>query len=625
MPVEIQSRHSSVVLLVVMAAVAALYWPGLNGPAMLDDRGALAAFMAADGVPSDWKAYVVSNSGPLGRPISMLSFLANMALGGNSLWSWKATNLAFHLALGWALVLTCNTLTRTAGLRPPVGTVLSLVVASIWLVHPVHVSTVLYTVQRMTQLAALFTLLGIIVYLAARVDVKFPRRARLGLLSVYLIFLPLASLSKETGLLLPAYILVLEFTVLRNERYDQNRVIAHCLLVIFLVVPVLVGLAILVSNFESGIWQAHLRRGITLWERLLTETRVVVRYIVQVIAPTREGLGFFHDDLVVSKGLFAPLSTAMSLLVLAGLAGWSVRNARRFPLICCGILWFLVGHSLEGTIIPLELMFEHRNYLPTAGLLIALGGILVQVNARLRIGLTTVLLGTLIASLSVVTRTIVNDWSSEASLVVAAYRAHPRSERATSLFASMLANHGQFDEARAVLGGLRGAGAEIQRWHIQCQQRGELPDQMLSVAAITREPMLSSYAFFGLTELAKLGLDGKCRFSDVRFREVLASSVAHPMGVVPDRQKLWVYAAHYAWRLDDRTSAFALLERALELQPEDPIPAFLLGEWSIETGDRQRAVAAFERGKRIAETSGRDYSATIASMRALIGYDSEGL
>ena len=48
----------------------------------------------------------------------------------------------------------------------------------------------------------------------------------------------------------------------------------------------------------------------------------------------------------------------------------SIFNSRRFPLAAFGIVWFLIGHSLESTFIPLELVHEHRNYLPLLGILL---------------------------------------------------------------------------------------------------------------------------------------------------------------------------------------------------------------------------------------------------------------
>src|SRR5690606_18751837 len=53
-----------------------------------------------------------------------------------------------------------------------------------------------------------------------------------------------------------------------------------------------------------------------------------------------------------------------------------VQRPRR-PLFCLGILWFFGGHLMTGTVLPLELVYEHRNYFPAAGLLLVLASLLV--------------------------------------------------------------------------------------------------------------------------------------------------------------------------------------------------------------------------------------------------------
>ena len=45
----------------------------------------------------------------------------------------------------------------------------------------------------------------------------------------------------------------------------------------------------------------------------------------------------------------------------------------RFPILSFGILWYLAGHLLESTVIRLQIIFEHRNYLPSYGPLFIMG------------------------------------------------------------------------------------------------------------------------------------------------------------------------------------------------------------------------------------------------------------
>jgi hypothetical protein len=117
---------------------------------------------------------------------------------------------------------------------------------------------------------------------------------------------------------------------------------------------------------------AYAGRDFTLTQRLLTESRVVLDYLHWTLLPNLSQLSLYHDDYVPSRGLLTPPTTLLSLALLAGLAvlAWWLR--RRRPLMALGLAWFLLAHLLTATVIPLELVFEHRNYFASLGLCIAL-------------------------------------------------------------------------------------------------------------------------------------------------------------------------------------------------------------------------------------------------------------
>lgn len=104
----------------------------------------------------------------------------------------------------------------------------------------------------------------------------------------------------------------------------------------------------------------------SLTERPLTEGRVVIFYLYLIVCPHLESFGIYHDDIAISTSLTTPPTTIFALLTLGALvvAAWRMRESR--PIVSFGIAWFLVGHLLESTILPLEIAHEHRNYLPTS-------------------------------------------------------------------------------------------------------------------------------------------------------------------------------------------------------------------------------------------------------------------
>jgi hypothetical protein len=131
-------------------------------------------------------------------------------------------------------------------------------------------------------------------------------------------------------------------------------------------------------NPESSLLRAYEGRTFTFSQRVLTEPRIVWAYIQMIVAPTMPAFGLYHDDFPVSMGLFKPVETFIAiagLVVLLVSAFWTRRAA---PLVSFGILWFLVGHSLESTIFPLELMHEHRNYLPSFGIMVVIGSVFLS-------------------------------------------------------------------------------------------------------------------------------------------------------------------------------------------------------------------------------------------------------
>jgi protein O-mannosyl-transferase len=603
------SRWVPWLLAMALGFTATLYWPGLTGPALLDDYSS---------VPVDWKAYIFSNTGPLGRPLSMLSFLANLYWSGNDLWIWKVTNLGIHVALGVVLFQISQALLATGSIPQARARILALFVAAIWLVHPLQVSTVLYTVQRMTQLSAFFTSVGISVYLAVRLRHADSVIARVGLWSVYLIFMPLAAFSKETGLLLPAYLAVLEFTVLREMRASGLRRHACGLLIWFLAIPCFSVACYFLTHFDQALWQPHLRRGFTLWERLFTECRILIQYLVQIVAPSRIRLGFFHDDVAVSTAFFSPPTTAISLFLLSAIFVAACRYAIRVPIVSCGVLWFFVGHSMESSIFPLELMFEHRNYLPSFGIWLAITDGFQRLGSSPSMRWAPSAAFAVMALFSIVTRSIVNDWRTEQSMTISFFEAHPDSERAILQMTELLMAHDKFEQARVMLAMHSGAGPRILSLYLECRQRRKIPDAMLDPTFLAHEKSLSPSAVVGLIKLSELGFDSSCVFSAISFRALLEEALKRPIVVVEYRHKLVVYAAHYTWRSHSYNEAFAKLGDALRLLPNDPMPAFLMSEWKLERGDIDEAKRALERGELIAKRSGRDFVGMVRTMHGLI-------
>lgn len=353
--------------------LAAIYWPGLHGGFFFDDEPNLhqqegVRLERLDG-DSLWQALTSGRSGPSGRPVAQLSFALNYYISGFEPFAFKATNLAVHAACG--VVVLFLGLRLFGGRHGPQQGKKTLLAASLlsalWLLHPIQVTAVLHVVQRMTSLSALFLLTAFLLHVLAR-----ERGGRVGALRLALawgVCWPLSFLSKETGVLFPLFALSWELIVRRSRRDCHDAFTRGFAVLTGLTFAAGVAYALLPAG--QWLWAAYAWRDFSPTERLLTEARVLWFYIGLVLFPHPEALGLYHDDIAVSTGPFDPWTTLPALAGLAGLGilVWWLR--RRQPLVAFGIAWFLAGHALESSVLPLEIAHEHRNYVPLFGLMLA--------------------------------------------------------------------------------------------------------------------------------------------------------------------------------------------------------------------------------------------------------------
>ena len=376
-------------LWLALAFIAALgialfiYEPGLDADLYLDSVKIHQVEEIYAELGDDIKLRDLSFGGSFGRVIAQKSFLLNIVSDeGVDPASIRATNVVLHVVNALLVFLLISALLNHTTYRER-RTQLAAIVALIWLLSATNASSVLYAVQRMNQLSALFSLLALTLYVRVRGSAALSVRAKLSILVPgLLISASLAILSKENGLLIPAFVLLIEaclFPDLRRVPRDRQIVAA-------VVGIALVALAAwLAASF--GLLEYEGKR-FTVLERALTESRVLWHYIGQLILPVSSATGLYQDGFPVSSSLFTPLTTLTSVVGILLLILVALRYSQHesFGVVAFGIAFFLVGHGLESTIFPLEIYYEHRNYLPSVGLYLALVGLasLLLVEFRLR-------------------------------------------------------------------------------------------------------------------------------------------------------------------------------------------------------------------------------------------------
>lgn len=569
------------VVLVCIATVTT-YAVGLEPLLVLDDYASIEPLLTMGDAALPWRDVIVSPTGPLGRPVAMLSFLVDRHVHGSELEAWKVTNLVLHLLIGLGLYALALEVARIH--MPERDALVASLAAALWLMHPIQVSTVLYTVQRMTQLSMFFCVIGMLSYVKARTRRPDTRFRRVLLASPLFLWFPLATLSKENGALLPLFLMLMEKTVLTGVPESCRR----SLRLVFAVYlgAMLLGALILAANiFGAGAEAVIQRRGFSAFAHLLSQAQVLLDYLHQILLPTRSGLGFFHDDISISRGLLNPPQTLAALCVHATLLGlgWCLRT--RLPLIAFGSALFYAGHLMESSLIPLEMMFEHRNYLPSFGILLAAVALFSGIRAPGLARLSAILGLGMLAVLTLVTRSLVQDWSTPARFYRAAFELHPDSPVARAEWAEFLTVSSQYREARAVLAASPDPTAQLQIRVLECRSQGELPPSGLEPELVDNLSYVSVYTTTALTELAKQVLDGRCA-ADRTELAVMLGSVADRPGVWPPfRYRLYVYQAHLLWESGRPSDAFQALERAALQAPMEVIAPLLAAEWRLARGE----------------------------------------
>lgn len=357
-----------------------IYLPGLSGNYVFDDIANIIenkkiAISSLDFIALK-AAFWSGDAGPLGRPISMISFAINYYFSGFDPYFFKITNLIIHLTNGVLLYfISLKIFERISLSKKSIekNNYLALIVCAIWLVHPLNLTSVLYVVQRMTSLSTFFGLLGLLIYCNWR-----SKKINLSssVLSLICILLALCGsvLSKESGLLFVALIYWVELCIFKarntnDELINVGKISLNYLLWIgvFFAFLFLIYMALPYAlNFNPG------NRDFNIIERLMSEARVIFYYLKMIFFPLLSDLSLYHDDFEISKTLTSPITTLYSILALVFISIFSFYNFNKYPLLlfCWG--WFIISHLMESTFISLELIHEHRNYFASIGFIVAI-------------------------------------------------------------------------------------------------------------------------------------------------------------------------------------------------------------------------------------------------------------
>jgi tetratricopeptide (TPR) repeat protein len=240
---------------------------------------------------------------------------------------------------------------------------IALLATILWSINPVHTQAITYIVQRMASMAGLFYMMSMLFYVKGRISkARYKGIAFYALTSLAFV---LALGSKENAVMLPLSLFFYEILLLQGKGWKlPRRRLWHIFMIAVAVFIVGFGYLYLQGGNIFSFLDGYENRPFTLWQRLLTEGRVLVFYITLLLYPVPNRLNLAHDfDLSLS--LVDPLTTLFAFLFIAALIIFAFLKVKRFPLVAFSVLFFFLNHLIESSVLPLELVFEHRNYIPS--------------------------------------------------------------------------------------------------------------------------------------------------------------------------------------------------------------------------------------------------------------------
>lgn len=295
------------------------------------------------------------------RPLIYLSFLLNYRIGGYDIFGYHILNFAIHFTSAIFVFLFIYKTLNLPKLSERYGEQaysIALLAAALWATSPLHVTAVTYIVQRMASMAGMFYFMGMYFYVQGRTAQS--RSSAAIFYCLCSIAAIMAFFSKENAAMLPVSLYLYDLLLIRGA--DRQNIVKDLkrFALPFIGFLLLGAVYLLTTSFplDYSVYTFSLK------ERLLTEPRVIMFYIFLLLYPMPGRLMLDHDY-TLSTSLFSPWTTALSIVVIIGLIVWALIMSRKRPLLAYCILFFFLNHVIEGSIIPIEIIYEYRNYIPS--------------------------------------------------------------------------------------------------------------------------------------------------------------------------------------------------------------------------------------------------------------------
>lgn len=384
------------VMIAIIAAGVGLYRHTLHFDIVLDDRSyvmenpflkSASSFL----YPLDFARFATSAARRgvdpdiavnfITRPVTYATFYWNRLFGGTNPAGYRVVNIAIHIANGFLIFALTWMLSRDPGGHARRRRLLvPSFAALLFVAHPLATESVTYVTQRFESLATMFYLGGLCAFFAAQ-TVTRPFLAWL-LRTTSLFCIAAGMLSKETGFTAPV-MLLLSGILCTAMPWRQLLKLAAPLLFLLPLVPLLVMAAAWAQNgMDFSVWSSlNITNVGPDWipphHYFFTQVCASLTYLRLILLPI--GQNFDPDyPLVRSMGDASFVLSAITIAALLASAWLCHRRwARPYgSLVLTGVLWFFITLAPSSSIIPLpDLFAEHRSYLPSVGIFLALAAL----------------------------------------------------------------------------------------------------------------------------------------------------------------------------------------------------------------------------------------------------------
>jgi tetratricopeptide (TPR) repeat protein len=490
-------------MILIFVLGAAAYSNTFSSPFMFDDTATLYSPVIQELSFSSLMQAFESR-----RAIGLITFQLNHFFFGWNVASYHLINILIHLAASLTIYKLLQLLMQTPCMIETAddrlrSLPLPFLAALLFAVHPVQTQAVTYIVQRFASLATLFYLAAIVAYLKARLRQNISQTPLsfgvIGWFAACTILVFMAFYTKEIAYTLPLAILLVELLFFRSSWQKICWLIATGSAAVVAILLKYFSAAQSIQNAMSALDDAtRVHTIISRTDYLFTQFRVIWVYIRLLFLPVKQRLDY---DYVLSHSFdLWVFSSFLGIMALLLAAFWLLKKSSagypHFRLIAFGILWFFLTLLVESSIIPIiDLIFEHRLYLPAFGIITAVVTAVMLFAWRgtvvsKEVACSGFLLVSLVFAIATYNRNSV--WSSEVSLWTDNVAKSPKSARAWHhLGAAFIKERAPLDSLKATIRSIELNRSGPEAWNnlgIALDLFGAYNDRFNRTVEMFREP-----------------------------------------------------------------------------------------------------------------------------------------